>query len=183
MEVMVMIIMINGAFGIGKTSVANCLVKNIKNSMIYDPEEVGLLLRNIIPREVMHDEEETDDFQDFILWKKIVVIIASEIKKQYNSHLIIPMTIRKIEYFKYIFNGMKNIDNNIYHFCLTAPLDKIHSRLNQRGEIPDSWAFLQTEKCLKAYENYNFGEYIDTQNRSIEEVTQIIIDKINFDSD
>jgi deoxyadenosine/deoxycytidine kinase len=47
-----MIIMLNGAFGIGKTSVANCLVKNIKNSMIYDPEEVGLLLRNIIPREI-----------------------------------------------------------------------------------------------------------------------------------
>jgi len=173
-----MIIMINGAFGIGKTSVANCLVKDIKNSMIYDPEEVGLLLRNIIPGEVMHDEEKTD-FQDFILWKKIVVMIASEIKKQYNSHLIISMTIMEIEYFKYIFNGMEKIDNDIYHFCLTAPLDKIHSRLNQRGEISDSWAFLQTEKCLKAYGNYDFGEYIDTQNSSIEEVTQIIIDKIS----
>ena len=178
-----MIIMINGAFGIGKTSVANCLVKNIKNSMIYDPEEVGLLLRNIIPGEIMHDEEKTGDFQDLILWKKIVVMIASEIKKQYDSHLIIPMTIREIEYFKYIFNGMKKLDNDIYHFCLTAPLDKIHSRLNQRGEIPDSWAFLQTEKCLKAYENYDFGEYIDTQNISIEEVTQIIIDKIRTEFD
>lgn len=173
-----MIIMINGAFGIGKTSVANCLVKNIKNSMLYDPEEVGFLLRNIIPREIMHAEEKTDNFQDLILWKKTVVMLAEEIKKQYNKHLIIPMTIREIEYFKYIFNGMKKIDNDIYHFCLTAPLDKIHSRLKQRGETPDSWAFLQTEKCLKAFKNYDFSEYIDTQNTSIEEVTQIIIDKV-----
>lgn len=169
--------MINGAFGVGKTSVSNCLAKNIKNSMIYDPEEVGLLLKNIIPREVMYDEEKTGDFQDFILWKKTVVMIAREIKEQYNSHLIIPMTIRKIEYFKYIFNGMEKLDNHIYHFCLTAPLDNIHSRLKQRGEIPNSWAFLQTEKCLEAYKNYDFSEYIDTQNISIEEITQIIIDK------
>lgn len=94
------IIMINGAFGVGKTSVANCLVRSIENSMIYDPEEVGVLLRNIIPREIMLDEEKTNDFQDLILWKKAVVMIAREIKEQYNKHLIIPMTIRKIEYFK-----------------------------------------------------------------------------------
>ena len=43
-----MIIMINGAFGVGKTTIANELLKEIKNSMIYDPEEVGFMLRNII---------------------------------------------------------------------------------------------------------------------------------------
>ena len=171
--------MINGAFGVGKTSVANCLVRNIENSMIYDPEEVGGLLRNIIPREIMIDEERTNDFQDLILWKKTVVMIAREIKEQYNKHLIIPMTIRKIEYFKYIFEGMKKLDDDIYHFCLMAQLDTIHLRLKQRGEIPNSWAFLQTEKCVKAYENYDFSEYIDTQNIGIDKVAQIIIDKIS----
>ena len=81
-----MIIMINGSFGVGKTSVANCLVKNIKNSMLYDPEEVGFLLRNIIPGEIMHDEAKTGDFQDLILWKKTVVMIASEISKTICVH-------------------------------------------------------------------------------------------------
>lgn len=47
--------------------------------------------------------------------------------------------------------------------------------------MPDSWAFLQTEECLKAYENNDFSEYIDTQNISIQEVTQIIIDIISND--
>lgn len=174
-----MIILINGAFGVGKTSVANCLAKNIENSMIYDPEEVGILLRNIIPTKIKWEEAKTGDFQDLILWKRMVIILASEIKQQYNKHLIVPMTIRNVEYFKYIFDGMKKIDNDIYHFCLTAPLDKIHSRLEQRGEIPNSWAFLQTEKCLKAYEEHDFSEYVDTQNISIEEVTQIILNKIH----
>jgi uridine kinase len=37
-----MIIMINGAFGAGKTTVANKLLKLMPNCMLYDPEEVGL---------------------------------------------------------------------------------------------------------------------------------------------
>lgn len=35
------IIWINGAFGSGKTSVADLLVRNLQNSMIFDPEEIG----------------------------------------------------------------------------------------------------------------------------------------------
>lgn len=42
-----MIILINGAFGVGKTSVASELKKTINNSMIFDPEEIGYMLRNI----------------------------------------------------------------------------------------------------------------------------------------
>lgn len=38
-----MIIMINGAFGVGKTTIANMLQNEIKNSMIYDPEEIGYI--------------------------------------------------------------------------------------------------------------------------------------------
>ncbi|MDY0393289.1 AAA family ATPase [Virgibacillus halophilus] len=47
-----MIIMINGAFGVGKTTVANRLQKELDNSMIFDPEEVGFMLRNIIPDDI-----------------------------------------------------------------------------------------------------------------------------------
>lgn len=36
-----MIIMINGAFGVGKTTTAQALNEELANSMIYDPELVG----------------------------------------------------------------------------------------------------------------------------------------------
>ena len=58
------IIMINGTFGSGKTSAANILQSLISNSMIYDPEEIGYMLRNIINEETRLEEERTDDFQD-----------------------------------------------------------------------------------------------------------------------
>jgi 2-phosphoglycerate kinase len=47
-----MIFMINGAFGVGKTTVANELLKVIENSMLFDPEEVGYMVRNVLSNEV-----------------------------------------------------------------------------------------------------------------------------------
>ncbi|MCB2290916.1 AAA family ATPase [Clostridium sp. CS001] len=178
-----MIIMINGAFGAGKTTVSKALVEKIPNSMIYDPEEVGILLRNIIPNEVMGQPEKTGDFQDFQLWPKLVVIIAEQIKEQYNRHLIVPMTLSNIEYFKYIYTGLGNIDSEIYHFCLKASLTTTHERLKKRGDQPGGWPFLQTEKCINAYEKYDFSEYIDTENLKIKEIVNIIVRKTLGDAD
>jgi len=172
-----MIIMINGAFGAGKTTVSKALEERIPNSMIYDPEEAGILLRNIIPSGVMGQTEKTGDFQDFKLWPKLVVMIAEQIKKQYNRHLIVPMTLKNIEYFKYIYTGLGNIDSEIYHFCLKASVTSIHERLKERGEEPGSWPFLQTEKCVCAYEKYDFGEYIDTEHLGIKAIVDIIVKK------
>jgi deoxyadenosine/deoxycytidine kinase len=56
-----MIIMINGAFGVGKTTVAHRLHKSITNSMVYDPEEIGYMLRNIITNEIKTSDEKTDN--------------------------------------------------------------------------------------------------------------------------
>lgn len=44
-----MIIMINGAFGVGKTTISTELVKVVENSMLYHPEEAGYMLRNMLP--------------------------------------------------------------------------------------------------------------------------------------
>ncbi|WP_238996510.1 hypothetical protein [Paenibacillus pinistramenti] len=56
--------MINGAFGSGKTTVANRLIAEIPNCMLFDPEEVGYMLRNVIPENIKRKEERTNDFQD-----------------------------------------------------------------------------------------------------------------------
>ncbi|PWW40822.1 MULTISPECIES: hypothetical protein [Paenibacillus] len=42
-----MIVMINGAFGSGKTSAATKLQTLIPNSMIFDPEEIGYMSSSV----------------------------------------------------------------------------------------------------------------------------------------
>ncbi|GAE34022.1 AAA family ATPase [Halalkalibacter akibai] len=169
-----MIIMINGAFGVGKTTIANELQKKIANTMIFDPEEVGFMLRNIVPEEIKRLEANTGDFQDLRLWKELTVEVAARMVNTYNTNLVIPMTIRKPEYLRYIQNGFKKIDKETYHFCLTASEGTIYKRLRNRGETEGNWCFQQTEKCLTAFKSFDFGEYIDTDGVSISTIVAAI---------
>jgi hypothetical protein len=43
-------IWLNGTFGVGKSSTADELLRRIHGSRRYDPEEVGFLLRQLLPR-------------------------------------------------------------------------------------------------------------------------------------
>ncbi|AMW99942.1 AAA family ATPase [Rummeliibacillus stabekisii] len=175
-----MIIMINGAFGVGKTTIANTLQNEIEHSMIYDPEEIGYMLRNVIPIDIKRTESITGDFQDLELWKEITVDVAKRLITKYKINLIVPMTIRKIEYFHFIYNGFKSIDDQTHHFCLSASKETIYERLRLRGEEEGNWCFQQTDKCLEAYNQYDFGEYIDTEKVSIIEIIQEIKEKLNL---
>lgn len=174
-----MIIMINGAFGVGKTSVANELHKSINNSMIFDPEEIGYLLRNIITEEIAHPSEKTDNFQDYQLWKELVVNVASLLKRTYDKDLIIPMTIYNKGYFEYIFNGFREIDEETFHFCLTAKEETIYERLRNRGESEGNWCFQQTRMCMDGYKDRCFESFIKTDGVTINDIVNIINQKVS----
>ncbi|MGA3601658.1 AAA family ATPase [Lysinibacillus agricola] len=175
-----MIIMINGAFGVGKTTIANMLQNEIKNSMIYDPEEIGFMLRNVVPEDIKRNEACTGDFQDLELWKELTVDVAKRLISNYKINLIVPMTIRKIEYLHFIHNGFKSIDEQTYHFCLSASKETIYERLRLRGEAEGNWCFQQTDKCLEAYNKYDFKEYIDTEKVGINVIVHNIKEKLNI---
>ena len=175
-----MIIMINGAFGVGKTTIANMLQSEIKNSMIYDPEEIGYMLRNVIPIDIKRTESITGDFQDLDLWKELTVDVAKRLITKYNINLIVPMTIRKIEYLHFIYNGFKSVDEQTHHFFFFFCKETIYERLRLRGEEEGNWCFQQTDKCLEAYNQYDFGEYIDTEKVSINDIIQDIKEKLNL---
>jgi tRNA uridine 5-carbamoylmethylation protein Kti12 len=174
-----MIIMINGAFGSGKTSAAKMLHPVIRNSIIYDPEEIGYMVRKIIPEEFRLEEEQTDDFQDIELWRILTVKVAQEIKLKYNKHLIVPMTIYKSENFDYICNGFRNIDNDIFHFCLIASEETIQKRLTIRGDTFGGWTYQQTRKCVNVLNDIKFQEHIITDSLETNEVIDIILSRIS----
>lgn len=170
--------MINGAFGVGKTTVAEKLLDEVENSMLFDPEEIGFMLRNVIPEDRKGLAAETEDFRDIALWKDLTVDTAQRLVNNYSVNLIIPMTIEKPEYFNHIYKGFRTIDPDTYHFCLLAREETIYSRLRERGELIGTWPFQQTEKCVKAYRKYDFSEYINTENKSVSTIVEHIMEKV-----
>ena len=61
-----MIIWINGAFGSGKSSVAEGINNKVHRSFIYDPEQVGYFLWDIFPDEM----EWKGNFQHIAMWRE-----------------------------------------------------------------------------------------------------------------
>lgn len=170
-----MIIFINGSFGSGKTTVAKRLVATLANTLLYDPEEVGFLLRATLspidPRE---------DFQNYPLWRKLVPEVGRQLTEQYRRILVVPMTIWREDYFTEVADGFRAFDADFRHFCLTAPLETIHQRLRLRREQAEGdWVYSQTEKCVAAFQSPVFDERIDTVGKTPEEIAEYITARVS----
>ena len=170
-----MIIFINGAFGVGKSSVADVLTHKLPNSLLYDAEEVGYMLRKIYK-----PIDTPEDFQDLKAWRVLAVKTAEELKKQYNRTLIMPMCIWNEKYFDEITQGLKAIDNDFHHFCLIADEETVIKRLQQRQDSSDvtKWATDRLQKCLISYQSEKFEKRIVTDTKSPEEIGKEIIANI-----
>lgn len=60
-----MLIWLNGPFRVGKTLVAEALIKRLPDAVLLDPEPYGLL-----PRGMLTTVEPVDDFQDLAAWPR-----------------------------------------------------------------------------------------------------------------
>ena len=163
-----MIIMLNGSFGVGKTSVANELKRTIPNSMIYNPEIIGTALRYLTNgRRAPH--EETGDFQDIGSWPTLTVTTARHLFRLFRRSLIVPMTLANPAYLKTIRDGLAAISPPLYHFCLTASLDTILRRLQTRDE-DISWSWNKAQQYVPVFGDPQYSVHIDTEGANIIQV-------------
>ena len=174
-----MILLINGSFGVGKTTVARLLRRRIAGSRIYNPEWTGSVLMRL-PWFVRLEGAGTDDFQDICFWRKSVVRGTKLFRALARETVIVPMAFSRRDYFDEIVGGMREFDERVEVFCLKAEMETIRQRLEQRGEKPgdDSWAVRKARECLEAHRDEHFGEPVNTENLSPDEVADEILRRI-----
>src|SRR5262245_34527143 len=166
-----MIVLLNGAFGIGKTTVARALRARVRGSAIYDPELVGIVLKRL-PRWVPLAGRGTDDFQDLALWRRASVVGIRAVRAL-RPIVVVPMAFSRVDYLDEIRAGGRRYDADVRHFCLRAPLATVEARLAARGGVTE-WQRRRAAECCAAHLERAFAEAVETEGRTADEVAAAI---------
>ncbi|MEU9607225.1 AAA family ATPase [Streptomyces sp. NPDC048057] len=147
-----MIVWVNGAFGSGKTTLVDALRPHWPEALVYDPEQVGYLLREIVP-------VPTGNFQDLRLWRRQVVELAAGLVAEYRRPLLVPMTLVDPGYHAEIFDGLRDRGIAAHHFFLKVSPQVLEARIDNRIHAPGdpeqeakvrSWCKEQIASCVAA---------------------------------
>jgi tRNA uridine 5-carbamoylmethylation protein Kti12 len=173
-----MIILLNGSFGVGKTTVAKILRDSLTGSNIYNPEWAGSLLMRL-PKWIELKRTGTGDFQHIELWRKSAIVGTRLYRSFACGIVIVPMTFSDRNYFDEVITGIKSFDSELRVFCLKASLDTVKKRLVHRGTpikgAGSEWIACRIAECAEAHHDSYFGEPVDTESRSANDVAQDII--------
>jgi hypothetical protein len=97
--------------------------------------------------------------------------------RNYDGHIIIPMTIVNPDYYQEIIGKLQEKGIEIRHYILLASKDVVIERLIHRGEEKESWAEKQIDRCSAAFDKHIRGYKIDTNKMSVKEVAESIFRK------
>jgi hypothetical protein len=167
-----MILFINGPFGVGKTSVARVLVQKMPHSMLYDPEVIGAVLHR-----VLGPFGKAEDFQDYALWRPLLVGGARLLRNVSTRTLVIPMTVLRRDLFDPIIASLRKVNPNLSCFRLTASREVLMDRIVSDTEEREAyaWRTAHVEVCLKSSRDPAFGTEICTDGRTPVEVAGQIL--------
>ena len=122
------IIWLNGAFGAGKTTLAQELHRRLPEALVFDPEQVGSMLWKCLPP--------NGDFQHLPSWRELVVATALSLRRHHAETLIVPMSLIRDAYRAEILGGLADAGEEVLHVFLEVDASVLRERLNARSTHP-----------------------------------------------
>ncbi|MET7905287.1 AAA family ATPase [Streptomyces sp. NPDC005336] len=147
-----MIVWLNGAFGSGKTTLAADLSRRWPEALVYDPERIGYVLRDIVA-------VPTGNFQDLPLWRRQAAAMAIGLAEEYGRPVLAPMTVVDPGYLGEIFGALMGAGVTVHHFFLKVSPEVLERRLDarvvapgdpERDEAARRWGKEQIAPCTAA---------------------------------
>ena len=158
-----MFILINGSFGIGKTTASQRLAGALPRAKIADPEDVGFVLHRLPPW-ALGLRERADDYQDMALWRRLIVVQA-RLAYRLAPVVIVPMAFTNRDYFA-AFTDALGETAPVVKICLVAPLDVVRDRLTRRALSEGrsglgEFELRRSAECVAAHADPFFGLPVD----------------------
>ena len=176
-----MVVLVNGSFGVGKTTVARLLRGALPGSVIYDPEWAGMALMRLAKLARLKGPG-VEDFQHFPLWRKSAVAGVRLFRSFARGPVIVPMTFCRRAYFDEVFAGIRRFDSDVRVFCLKAGLPTVKERLARRGDVAEGpgadWMARRIAECAEAHRDPHFGEPVETEDRPAREVAEDLLQRL-----
>jgi hypothetical protein len=169
------ILLLNGAFGIGKTSVGRVLAARLPRAVLYDPEIVGIALQ----RAARLAGIKVHDFQELRLWRRLTVI-GLRLVRLFWPNVIVPMAFSNARYLQEIRAGISRFESCQLHFCLVAPIDVVQQRLRSRrvGALDAAWQARRAAECCSVHGEDVFATRINAAERGVAEIAEEILGRL-----
>ena len=159
------IIWLNGAFGVGKTTVARELAERVRRATLFDPEKIGFVLQR-------SPWTKQPDFQDIQAWRDWTVRLLTMAVNVTGRTQIVPMTLVDPKYFGEVVGRLRIRGLDVRHFALVAPPEVIRARLRSRGRDV-AWGEQHLEQCAQALADDSFAVHIDADRAAVSIATEI----------
>lgn len=168
-----MIIWISGAYGVGKSTLAEALLKKINNCIIFDAEIVGDAVRENYP-----NEPYGVIYEDYPLWCDFNYMLLRDVHNTFHHNILVPMTmVRQNSYDKIIQRLLDDgIDTKM--IILEGSYQCVHDRILARGEEEGCWCMENIEMSSNGSKTVQNGYHISTDNKTVDELTCIVLEYI-----
>jgi predicted kinase len=164
------IVVINGPFGIGKSTTAHLLAQRLPSAILYDPEVIGFVLRRV-GRPVI----KVGDYQDLSLWRGLTVWGAWVLRRTRRT-LVVPMAVWRRDYFAHFLGGLHRADSDVRCFRLTATEQTLRQRILASSDAAARpWRLDHLTSGLAAAADPAFGTEVSTEGRTPTEVVDAVL--------
>ena len=163
-----MIIWLSGAYGVGKSTLAEALKDRIENALIFDAEGVGNAVRDSYP-----DAPYGYIFEDYPLWSEFCCRLLAYINETFPRHFLVPLTLLRPGSYENIILRLRRAGIDTRLVILEAERETIHDRILARGEEENCWC-MENIDLARAGSHAMEGYHLSTDRKPIEELAQAV---------